>query len=320
MFLDSFAFLLKTYQNDWDYTERLVESFEKHNSDHIHLYMVVDSNELELFEQKYGNKEDISVISKENIGVKYVDETDILSAGYLNQEIVKLSFWKLGMCKNYSCIDSELIFIRDFTINEFMYDEEIPYTVLFEDKDLEVNPNYYEAYWCERQKKLDIIKNEFNSRNQHLLTCHGMQTFNSKTLEAFEKKYMMPKNLSYVDLVKISPYEFTWYNYFLQEFRPIDVIICEPHFKTYHMPYQQAIDIIQGINLETLKRSYCGIIINSNYSRDRIGGYDDISSIDWSTNDLLAYRMLRKVFWNSRKKIWKKTVERIVKIALWRDH
>ncbi len=34
--------------------------------------------------------------------------------GYINQEIVKLAFWELGLTENYFCVDSDAVFVRPF--------------------------------------------------------------------------------------------------------------------------------------------------------------------------------------------------------------
>ena len=39
-----------------------------------------------------------------------------LSAGYINQEIVKLCFWETGLADNYLCLDSDAEFVRDFHV------------------------------------------------------------------------------------------------------------------------------------------------------------------------------------------------------------
>lgn len=37
----NFVFMLKTYLNDWDFANRLIETYEKYNKDNIPLFIVV---------------------------------------------------------------------------------------------------------------------------------------------------------------------------------------------------------------------------------------------------------------------------------------
>ena len=298
--MQNFAFMLKTYEKDLQYAWRLADSFEKYNADDIPLYMVLDGEDKEKF-LEFSNLGNVHIVLKEDIDVEYAKEAvNGISSGYINQEIVKLAFWKLNLCKNYLCIDSELEFIREFHIDEFMYDEETPYSVLIEDHDLLANPNYYNAFWTEREKSLERIKEVYGIKDRHILTCHGMQTFSAKVLKSMEEDFMRPNGYSYLDLLKVSPYEFSWYNYYLQKTRPIEIHPCEPHFKTYHMPYQQIVDAMQGIDLESLKRAYCGIILNSNYSRGNTRDVSDVSNLDWVISDKKTLQLISKIIKKSR--------------------
>lgn len=311
--MEKFVFLLKTYKDDLEYARRLVASFERFNIDGIKLFVVVDSVDYTIFEQALSGAANVTLLCKEIIDTQFADDISNktgISNGYINQEIVKLSFWRLGLCKNYSCIDSELEFIRNFTVDEFMYDEDTPYTVLTEDHELETNPEYYSTYWVERQRKLDIIRDEFKIKNIHLMTCHGMQTFSSKVLEEMWSGYMQPKGLDYIDLLNISPYEFTWYNYYLQKEKNIEIIPCEPHFKTYHMAYQGTLDAISGVDVKSLCRGYCGIVINSNFSRNAEGSID--SDINWTINNYSTIKKVEKIVRKSKREMIKRKIKSVI--------
>jgi len=312
---ENFIFMLKTYSRDIEYVKRCLGSFEKYNRNDIPLYVVVDEDERDLFKDVVKDQRNVWLICKEDIDTEYTEApVNGISTGYINQEIVKLSFWKLGICKNYLCIDSELEFIREFYLDEFMYDEEIPYSVLIEDNDLQINPNYYKAFWVERQKQLDKIKQTLGITDRHVMTCHGMQTFNVSVMEDMEEKFVKPNGLSYLKMLEIAPYEFSWYNYYLQKERLIPIHPCEPHFKTYHMPYQQIVDVIQGVNKETLKRAYAGVILNSNYSRDNSGDISEIDDLEWFVIDENARKTLDRILWESRKKSLYRKIKSILRI------
>lgn len=284
----NFVFMLKTYKNDWNYVCRLIETYNKYNRDEIPMYIVVPKNDFDLFNSKYHHIKNIVVFSETMIDVDYAKETiNGLSPGYINQEIVKLSFWELGLCKNYMCLDSEAYFIRDFFLDEFMYDDEYPYTILVDDNELKVNPNYYHQYWIGREKHINMIMDKLEYNTSHLLTCHGFQIFNVKVLRNFKQDYMKPNCISYLDLIKESPYEFSWYNIWLQKTHIIPLYICGPLFKIYHMSYQQYIDFMLNVNEEELSRGYVGIVMNSNFSRD---------------NRLLYLRDIDKIYWKNGNK------------------
>jgi hypothetical protein len=191
-----------------------------------------------------------------------------ISIGYLNQEIVKLSFWELQYCENYLCVDSDAEFIKDFYFNDFMYDSNTPYSILIEDNELKVEPEYYFNHWLGRERSLSKIKQELGINEQtKFLTSHGLSILSSRVLESFRNNFLMKKGIQYKDLLIISPYEFSWYNFWLQLKKPIDIIIREPLFKTFHHKNQHLEYVLRKVSLNDIKRGYLGIVVNSNYSR-----------------------------------------------------
>ena len=305
----SFVFMLKTYSQDQDYVSRLVETYCKYNKDNIRLFIVAPQEDMALFKEKYASIEHIEVLSENNLDVEYAHESiNGMKAGYINQEIVKLAFWELGLCKNYLCLDSEAYFIRDFYLDDFMYDEEIPYTALIEDNDLKTNPNYYHCYWKEREKKIQIIQDEMEYHPKHLLTCHGFQIFNANVLKRLKTDYMSLNNLSYLDLIMLSPYEFSWYNIWLQKSQVMPIHMCEPFFKTYHMAYQQFGDVMSNVDETELSRGYVGVVINSNYTKRKIIKVNDIAKLHYRIVNNKMLNEIRQIVNISYKKEFRRRV------------
>lgn len=273
-----FAFLLKTYEQDFPYAKRLLTSFGKYNRENIHCYVVAPEESGRAFFDVLAEeiKKNCSFISEEEWTTQLTYETIFgLKAGYINQEIIKLSFWEKGLCENYLCLDSDGVFIRDFYVSDFMYDADTPYSVLFEDNELKSDPYYYYSYWVKREGFLKRIQKELQFTDKKLLTCHGFQIFNRKVLEDFKTKYMESREYNYIDLMRISPYEFSWYNIWLQKSNVLPIHPCEQLFLYFHMKHQLYLSWILGRGMEDLKRSYVGIVINSNWTQGKDLSYFD---------------------------------------------
>lgn len=264
-----FSFMLKSFFGDFAYAKRLIKTFHKFNKDNIHMFVVVPKNDLDIFQQISPNK-NITFLDETSIGVELVNDNSIrgIRPGYINQTLIKIGFWETGLSENYFCIDSDAEFIKNFYLKDFMFDENIPYSVLVEDKDLLVDPEYYATCWIGRENKLNEIKRVLDFKDPRLLTCHGNTTFNIKVLDSFKKNFMEKNKLSYIDIVKISAYEFSWYNFWLQKSETIPIKFKEPFFKTFHLKKQHLDSINKGITINDISRGYLGIIINSNFSRD----------------------------------------------------
>ena len=265
--MQSFAMLLKSFADDFDYAQRLLVSFRKFNADSLHLYCVVPPADMARFAAFSGA--DVTVLSESELGEYLVDHpVHGMRAGYINQEIVKLAFWELELTENYFCVDSDAEFIRPFYRSDFMVDENTPYTVLVEDNELKVEPRYYREYWQQRELELRHIQELVGLDTKVVRTCHGHQIFSARVLRSFKTEFLDPQGWSYADALEASPYEFTWYNMWLQKRQPIEIHQREPLVKVFHNESQHLEYVMRGVTTADIARGYVALVINSNYSRD----------------------------------------------------
>ena len=258
----------KSYAGDFELLKILVNSYMRFNKDEIPFYISVPKEDYQLFYQQFHDNP-IFLLTDEEITDELITETDNwFTPGYINQEIVKLTFWKKNIAENYFCVDSDSYFIRDFYYTDFMYDEETPYSVLVEDKELCVDPIYYEAYWSSRAISLSKIKDLIGLTDRRSLTCHNNTTFSSKVLESLEKDFLLVNKLSYLDILKISPFEFSWYSFWLQKSNVIPIVSVEPLFKMFHLKEQYLNSCKRKITEKDISRAYIGICINSNWAKN----------------------------------------------------
>ena len=89
--------------------------------------------------------------------------------------------------------------------------------------------------------------------------------------------------MTYLDALAIAPYEFSWYNFWMQKSQVIPIHQREPLVKVLHNEGQHFEYILRGISTADVARGYLALVINSNYSRD-LG----LLSIDSSKPELLA--------------------------------
>lgn len=301
----TFAFFLKTYGGDCERAKRLIGTYRKYNADGIHMFLMCPREDLPRFEQFRG--EDISLLAEEDIETEIFSEDTQWSTGYLNQEVFKLAFWELGLCENYQCLDSDAIFIRPFYRADFMFDEHIPYTSLVEDKELQSDFYYSDGYWCGRRERIRLIEDRLNYHPYKLMTCHGFQVFNRTVLSSLKEDFLIPEGLSYKSLISISPYEFSWYNLWLQKTQVIPIHICEPNFKTLHLKQHHINDALRGMTIDQWAKGYLGIIVNSNYGVGN-GDYNDLGVYNaWNTDipdEIISenYRFYRRIYYGSKIK------------------
>jgi hypothetical protein len=250
--------------------------------------------------------DDIKLLTDEAVTNNLVYDNSVwgIRPGYINQEIIKLAFWEKVLCENYLCMDSDGEFIRDFYISDFMYDDDTPFTILVEDNELAVEPEYYNKYWVGREKLIRTIQKEVGLVDTRILTCHGFAILSCKVLESLYKKYMLLNNLTYRDLLCVAPYEFSWYNMWLQKDKTIPIEFREHIFKYFHHKNHHLEYLQKGITLQDISRGYIGVVINSNYSREYgVVSYEDGDIYDFSMKEmmLLSYKIIRSPFRRVKK-------------------
>jgi hypothetical protein len=260
------ALLVKSYKDDFEYAERLVKSINVHNADLLPVYIVVPDEDVAQFSVFASNT--IQVLS-ENLFANHLvhEETAGFRPGYINQEIIKLAFWELGLCENYFCVDSDAEFIRDFDRADFMAQPGTPFTFLTEDRELKAEPEYFVDTWQTRMKSLEKIRVEIGYQGRWLLTVHGHAVFSGKVLQSFVTDFLNPRGWDYRDALAISPYEPTWYNTWLLHSGVIEIVPREPIVKTFHNSTQHLDYVMRDIDPEDLARGYIAVVVNSNYSR-----------------------------------------------------
>jgi len=250
----------KSFRRDVDRVVNLQESINKHNKDSIPFYVSVPKQDVELFKSKgiFNIVEDEAVYTGS-------------APGWIQQQIVKSNFWKLNISENYVCIDSDGYFIRDFYITDFMYDDETPYTVIHEQKELftwtvsKVNQLGFDpkmSYIKDRQKIMDL----FDRQGKYYDFGPVPTIWSSKVWKSLEDNYTIPNNVTWEQMLEYSPSEFSWYGEALLRFKAIDIYPCEPIFKVFHYAQQLQEYVQNGITQEMMAQNYLGIIMQSNFN------------------------------------------------------
>ena len=122
----------KSFRTDLRRVQRLLQSIKIYNIENIPIYLSVPSEDLKLFEENL-NQFNVNLISDLDIisANKNIKPKKFFAlAGHVSQQIIKAEFWRLGYSENYLCIDSDAVFIRPFTRNNYITEDSIPYTII----------------------------------------------------------------------------------------------------------------------------------------------------------------------------------------------
>ena len=190
-----------SYIIDLDRLEILKTSVDKFNADKIPFYIVVPQKDLETIKNKI-------VTGNESYELKFITDEEVLHSqneqtdGWRKQQVKKLAFGDLGISNFYTIIDSDIYFIQDFHVSDFMRDENTPYLSIRE---------VFQA-----QDK-SFAKNYFNRTGKNYTFVRLGQVFSRFVLEDMKKNVLEKNGMCWNDLIKLSPWEFQWYGeYYLK--------------------------------------------------------------------------------------------------------
>lgn len=259
--MNNIALYCKSYSGDVTRAKILLESVKNHNKDNIPFYISVPRADFRLFKSTLG-EDGYTLIADEEI------LKDNLVQSWKHQQIVKMLFWKTGLALNYVVIDSDSYFIRDFYNDDFLIYDNVPYTVMHEQKDL--------FHWTAKWKAIlgfnpQISFAECRTPIQQLFDRKGRLydfgpspvIWSAKVWKSLEEEYTKPNNLTFESLINTVSSEFTWYGEWLLVKKPIELWPIEPMFKVFHYKLQYDQLKSQGYTIEEWSKNYLGVVMQS---------------------------------------------------------
>lgn len=262
----------KSYKNDVFRVKNLIESIKIFNKDDIPLFISTPSVDKKIFD-KYINPSSYIWIDDLEICKANPQFNDVFLKnikGHTSQQIIKAEFWRLGLCENYLCLDSDAEFIKNFYISDFINPNGNPYIVMHHAEDFinEMNQN----------GKVEIIQNflrESNSVKEFFYRTgpdfdFGPAPFiwSSKVWKFLDEEILSPKKMNIWDAIKLLPMEMRWYGETFLTSNLFDTKSLNPLFKVYHYDWQFRNDLKNGIGINHLKTNYLGIIQQSNWNKN----------------------------------------------------
>jgi hypothetical protein len=257
-------------------------------------FVSVPNSDLSLFNehlQPYG----VTVLSDEDI-IKANDRIDPIAfrqlPGHISQQVVKSEFWRLGISDAYLCLDSDAVFIRNFTEDDYLSSDGTPYTVINEAQEFltealrQRKPNVIENFHRESL----LVQNHFGRSGKIYSFGPMPMVWHRAVWESLELAYLRPQGMNFADAIQIAPLESRWYGEALLKFKAIALIPCEPFFKVYHYAWQLDHDRHRRVGLDQLAKLYSGVIYQSSWEREMDWPREEGSLFSW-----VARRLRRKL-------------------------
>lgn len=260
----------KSYSTDLKRLLRLAQSIQTFNRERIPFHVSVPQAERALFEAHLREFEVVLHSDEDILLASHADVERVQRMpGAVSQQIVKSSFWQLGISDMYLCLDSDAFFLRPFGMADFVHPDGTPYTVLDEAHELlddarqRGKSRVTDAFFQEARQFQTLFE-----RNGRAYSFGPFPlVWHRAVWESLHTHYLTPRGMSFVDAIELAPIESRWYGEALLKYQAIALLPCQALFKVYHYAWQMDRDKRVGHDLQQLSPVYCGAIFQSAWER-----------------------------------------------------
>ena len=276
MEFEKIVLFCKSYEKDLYRAKRLADSVDRFNVDSLPFYMSVPEQDIEKFKKALKENNCILLTDEEILEKtsKVHGEFPSYFANRLMQQLVKLEFWRMNASENYAWIDSDTYFIKDFKTSDFMYDRDIPYTILQEFDQEEKKRLWKNIPKKERDRRIkDRVEHIEYFRGLFDNEPHSYDFFGStpiiwscKVLKDLNERYLLESRQSIYRLLADYPCEFAIYGNYLLKNECIPIHSKRHMFKNYDYLDEFMVAEMNGENEHTLSKRYWGVCFQSNWT------------------------------------------------------
>jgi len=260
----------KSYRRDFLRVKRLLATIEKYNADHIPFYISTPQDQYEDLISVLGSTQGFLWVSDESIVASNpraplgIEKT---RSGSLSQQAIKSEFWRLAIAENYVCLDSDCIFIKEFTKADFLAPDGNPYTVIYQNKEffqLALNRGL-DKVAMNLCKEGDRVKALFGRGGPNYYCPCPPFIWSAKVWSSLDEIYLQPQGLNYWDISNDDHPETLLYLEALLNFKAIPLHPIEQLFRIYYYDWQYYLLRRMGETEDKLKKNYLGVIYQSNW-------------------------------------------------------
>jgi hypothetical protein len=262
----------KSYHRDVRRTAKLAESVSRFNPHQLPFYISCPAADLLLFKNTIGSDGVIYLADEEIVAANTaLDQKAIdLLPGGISQQIVKSEFWRMGICENYLCLDSDSYFIRDFKTEDFLTPSGVPYTVMNESLELRLFGALQRHAKIARNIDADCkaIMDILGREGKHYDFGPLPVVWSRQVWADLSEKFLQPQGMNFFDAITLFPSKMRWYGEALLKFKSIELWPIETLFRCYHYEDQYRNARKSGESDEVLSHVYLGVCVQSNWHKE----------------------------------------------------
>jgi hypothetical protein len=259
----------KSYRKDFLRLRRLLSSIQEFNVDEISFYVSTPVADRDLLLQLVGDQgyewvSDESIIKANELAPLGVEKN---KSGSLTQQVIKSEFWRLGLCANYVCLDSDCIFIQDFHKLDFLAVDGNPYTVIYQNKE------YFQLALDRGFGKSALLLKAEGDRVKALFARQGPNYYcpcppfiwSAAVWQSLDEHFLRPQGLTFWDVCTQDHPETLLYLEALLNYRAKPLYPIEQLFRIYYYDWHYFLLRRIGELPSKLIENYLGVIYQSSW-------------------------------------------------------
>lgn len=224
---NSIAVFCKSYRNDLDKVERLIDSIRRHNSEALPFFLCIPRADRSLFIDRFGMS-GLILIHDEDVLERDVEQS------WLSQQLVKFHFHETRLADNYFIVDSDDVFLRPFHAADFLFDGVHPYLVCTSGRER----GRLIALATKHHRTMVAIDERIKGHKQQIMNALGRTghqvsfqpgpIFCAAVCRKMVTELMEPLGLSFLDLLLTAPFEAEWYGDYVLRRQPVPFVPIDP--------------------------------------------------------------------------------------------
>jgi hypothetical protein len=269
--LKNFALYCKSYKKDVFRVKELLQSIEKYNTNNIPLFISTPEEDELLFKNHLGSDRYTWIRDEAIIESNPHADSEVIKkfSGSLAQQVIKSEFWRLELCKNYLCLDSDAKFIREFSESDFFYKDGTPFTVAHTADDFiaEVKKEGRGYILRNMEQECRKLMSFFNREGTEYDFGPAPFIWSSEVWAWLADYLWDTHQMTIWDAIALHSTEMRWYGEALMFSKAIKLQPISPLFKVYHYEWQFKNDKLKKITESELSQKYIGVIHQSNWDK-----------------------------------------------------
>ena len=268
--MNNIALYCKSYRKDFLRLRRLLKSIEKYNADKIPFYVSTPEDQYDELVNVLGDVGSYQWVSDESIissNPRVGAGIEKTRSGSQAQQTIKSEFWRLRLCENYVCLDSDCQFIQSFYESDFIAADGNPYTVIYQNKEyfqLAINRGHPRVF-DELSLEGNRVKALFGRVGPNYYCPCPPFIWSAKVWKSMDEQFLIPRGLTLWDINTADHPETLLYLEALLNYHAIPLHPIEQLFRIYYYDWQYFLLRRNGERIQKLAKNYLGVIYQSSW-------------------------------------------------------